>query len=52
MNKWLEIILGLILLVIPIYVWAINWIGFGTAALEVLKGGVIWVVLGISDLRE
>ncbi len=61
MNKWLEILIGLILLVAPIYVWAINQWGFGTAALEFLKGGIIWFVimvgllfllLGISNLKE
>jgi hypothetical protein len=61
MNKWLEILLGLILLVVPVYVWAINWIGFGAAALDFLKGGLVWFVimigllflmLGISDLKN
>lgn len=61
MNKWIKILLGILLLVIPIYVWAINWIGFGTAALEFLKGGLVWAVimigllfliLGIYDLKE
>ena len=61
MNKWIEILLGLILLLIAIYIWGINWIGFGSAALIVLKGGIIWLglmiglillILGISELRE
>ena len=61
MNKWLEILLGLILVIVPIYVWAVNWIGLGAAALEFLKGGIVWAViiigllfllLGISDLKE
>ena len=61
MNKWLELLVGLILILIPIYLWITNVIGFGTAALEFLKGGVIWffiligllfVLLGISDLKE
>lgn len=61
MNKWLEILAGLILLIVPIYVWAMNCWGFGTAALEVLKGGIVWFVimigllflmLGISDLKD
>lgn len=60
MNKWLEILLGLILIVVAVYVWGINWIGFGTATLEFLKGGIVWLViligllfllLGISDLK-
>ena len=61
MNKWLEILIGLILVVAAIYTWGMNFAGFGTAALEFLKGGIIWFVimiglllllLGISDLKE
>lgn len=61
MNKWLEILIGIILVVAPIYVWAMNYVGFGTAALEFLKGGLVWFVimigllfllLGISDLKN
>ena len=65
MNKWLEIFFGLILVVASIYVsWGINyplgWHNFGTAAIQVLKGAIVWVVilvgllfvmLGISDLK-
>jgi hypothetical protein len=60
MNKWTEILLGLILVIVAVYVWGINWLGFGTAALEFLKGGIVWFVimigllfllLGISDLK-
>lgn len=66
MNKWLEIILGLILLNCAILVWSYShqwgafW-NFGTAAWEFLKGGLVWIViligflfimLGISDLKE
>ncbi|MAG07508.1 hypothetical protein CMI46_01710 [Candidatus Pacearchaeota archaeon] len=61
MNKWLEILIGLIFVIVPIYVWAMNYYGFGTAALEFLKGGIVWFVimigllflmLGISDLKN
>ena len=61
MNKWIEILTGLILLIGVIYVCGINLWGFGTAALEILKGGIAWIValigilliiIGISDLRE
>jgi len=61
MNKWLEIIFGLILVAVAVYFWGLNLWGFGEAALEVLKGGLIWLVimfgllfilLGISDLKE
>ena len=62
MNKWLEIFIGMILVIVPIYVaWGTSLLGLGTAALEFLKGGVIWFIimigllflmLGISDLKE
>ena len=61
MNKWLEVLLGLILIVIAVYAWGTNLWTFGTAALEFLKGGIVWFVillgllflmLGISDLKE
>jgi len=66
MNKWLEILVGLVLVVASVLVWAYSpgwgafW-NFGTAAWEFLKGGLIWLVilvgllflmLGISDLKE
>jgi len=65
MNKWVEILVGLILIVGSILVWAYTlgtgfW-DFGTAAWEFLKGGLVWFIiligllflmLGISDLRE
>jgi hypothetical protein len=61
MNKWLELLLGLILVLVPIYAWITNFWGFGDAALSFLKGGLVWlvlligllfIVLGISDLKE
>ena len=61
MNKWLELLIGLILLVVGVYAWGTNLAGFGAAALNFLKGGIMWVVLlagfafvalGISDLKE
>jgi hypothetical protein len=65
MNKYFEIIIGLVLLVIPIIVsfgvfGTPTW-GFGEAALVVLKGGIVWglillgllfLILGISDLKD
>ncbi len=65
MNKWLEVLLGLILIIGGILLWYYTlglgiW-DFGTAALEFLKGGVVWFILligllflmlGISDLKE
>ncbi len=65
MNKWLELLVGLILVVIPIVVawysqsWA-TW-NFWSAAGTFFKGGLFWLVvgigalfilLGISDLKE
>lgn len=61
MNKFAEIIIGLILLVAPLYAWIVNFRGFGDAALMVFKGGLVWglmligilfLILGLSDLRE
>jgi hypothetical protein len=63
MNKWLELFLGLILLLgtialvfpgMPLQSW-------GVAALNVLKGGLVWIValigliliiLGISEMKD
>ena len=61
MNKWIELLLGLVLLIAAIVAWIVDFRGMGTAALEFFKGGLIWFViligllflaLGISDLRE
>ncbi len=62
MNKWIEILLGLILVIVPVVLvlpgqFFASW---GIAAVEVLKGGVViflvmigllFLVLGISDLK-
>ena len=63
MNKWTEILAGLILVIFPI--WAAvneNFLpGWGEATIAFLKGGVIvfvvligllFLMLGISDLKE
>jgi hypothetical protein len=61
MNKWLQILGGLILLLGGIYVWGMNFFSLGTAALNLLKGGLMWVVLivglilivlGINSLKD
>lgn len=61
MNKWAELLVGMILLVGAIYTGGMNLLGLGTAALEFLKGGIVWLVimigllfvmLGISDLKD
>ena len=61
MYKFFEIFLGLVFLIVPIYLWVMNTVGFGDAALVFLQGGIMWfliiiglvlVFLGISDLRD
>jgi predicted phage tail protein len=62
MNKWLELIIGLVLVIAAIYfAWGIYPASWGNAAITVLKGGIVWFVimvglllllLGISDLKE
>jgi len=68
MNKWAELLIGLILVIGAILVWgysgqwgASGFWDFGTAAWEFFKGGLIWfvimigllfILLGISDLKE
>ena len=60
MNKLIEILVGLILLVGPIYGWMTNIWGIGYAATAFFKGGLVWMliligalflILGISDLK-
>lgn len=66
MNKWLELLLGLILVIVAVLVvwYSSNWGDFWNfkhAAWEFLKGAVFWfvvgigallILLGISDLKE
>ena len=61
MNKWIEILLGLILLNGAIFSWWMNFWSLGDAALSFLKGGFVWmiilvgfvfIILGISDLKD
>jgi len=61
MNKWMELLVGLILVVVPICFWITNTWGLGVAAFELFKGGLVWffilvgllfLMLGISDLKE
>ena len=61
MKKVLEIIGGLIFLIVPVVLWIKNTAGFGDAALEILKGGVMWIliliglvliIVGITDLKS
>lgn len=56
MNKWSELLLGLILIVGVIIVafYSSQWWGdfwnFKSAAWIVLKGGVFWAILGLGAL--
>ena len=63
MNKWAEILLGLVLLIVPIALIfpGMPMASWGRAALIFLKGGITWlvlfiglllVVLGINDLKN
>lgn len=61
MNKYFEILLGLIFLIVPIAAWIVDFASFGEAALLFLKGGIIWALIGIgliflligfSDLKD
>ena len=61
MNKWIEILLGLIFLNGTIFVWWMNFWSLGDAALAFFKGGLVWfviliglilIMLGISDLKD
>ncbi|MCK5321474.1 hypothetical protein KAJ38_02755 [Candidatus Pacearchaeota archaeon] len=61
MNKFIGILIGLALLIAPIYAWITNIAGFGTAAIYFLKGGLVWIailigttslVIGLSSLRD
>lgn len=61
MNKWIEILLGLIFLNGAIITWAFNFWHFGEAALSFFRGGLVWfviligfvlIMLGISDLKD
>lgn len=49
MNKWLEILVGLILIVSAVLV-AFYFPSWFSAAIAVLKGGILWFVLGIGLL--
>ena len=64
MNKWFELLVGLVLLIVAVVVafYSRDWgiFNFWHAAWEFLKGGVFWLIamigvlfilLGISDLK-
>jgi hypothetical protein len=58
MNKWTELLLGLILVIVPIIIafYSISWTAWGisfnfwTPAWFFLKGGIFWFVFMIGVL--
>lgn len=61
MNKFLELLVGLVFLLVPIYAWIVNFWNVGSSALIFFKGGLVWllifigvvfILIGISDLKE
>lgn len=61
MNKWTELLVGLILVIIPIVLATLTWQNWWTAALLFLQGAVFWflvgvgvlfILLAIADLKE
>ena len=60
MNKWVELLLGLILVIAPIVLALQVWPSWWESALNFLIGGLFWgivgigalfILLGISDLK-
>lgn len=60
MNKWVELLLGLILVIVPFILATMVWPNWWTASIDVLIGGIFWglvglgalfILLGISDLK-
>jgi len=60
MNKWLEILLGLVLIILPVWV-ALSFNSWGLATSAFIQGGlvvfivmigVLLLLLGISDLKD
>lgn len=63
MNKWIELLLGLVLIVAPIILVTsvAPFLSWGHAALEFIKGGIViflvliglvLLILGISELKD
>ena len=60
MNKWLEILLGLILVIVPIVLllsdlarWEMVWkFAVGGIIIGVILVGIMFVMLGISDINS
>lgn len=59
MNKWLELIIGIVLVIVPIFC-ALKFLNWGIATVHFLMGaviigialiGILLLVLGISDIK-
>ena len=61
MNKWIELILGIIFVIVPLFVaLSKGTAAWGQATLEFIMGGIIvgvvllgllFIILGISDIK-
>lgn len=61
MNKWLELLIGLVFIIAPLAIAITNVGGWGSATISFLKGaviifavliGLLFLMLGISDLKD
>lgn len=50
MNKWLEILLGLLMVTVPLILATLVLPSFWNSALIVLQGGIFWAIVGIGLL--
>lgn len=50
MNKWAELLAGLVLIILAVVVWMTNVWALGDAALVFLKGAIVWCVIGLGVL--
>lgn len=48
MNKFASVLFGLVLLILGILAWAVWLPEWGQAALQLLKGGIVWLILFIG----
>jgi len=62
MKWWLEVLVGILLILIPLW-FVLNpiGVGWGVAAIELIKGGLVlgiicigimFLILGISDIKQ
>ena len=61
MKWWAEVLVGLLLVLVPIWLVLTIGTGWGVAAIELIKGGIVvgvvligalFVMLGISDIKQ